>query len=234
MAAGAALAATPAAAQEEAPPPPVGVSGAVTLVSDYRLRGISQSGEDPAIQASLNVDHDSGFYAGVFVSTIDGTRSRPGHGDVEFDVYAGYAMTLPSGVGLDAGLLYYAYPDAANEADTGFFEPYATISYSLGPITAKAGGHYGWRGQPGLGGEDTLYLRGDLAVSVPRTPVTLTGHVGHSDGRFGDRFDWSIGAEVAQSFARIGIRYVDTDIARGTPRHAGADPALLGHLTLSF
>ena len=45
------------------------VSGSVTLVSDYRFRGVSLSDESPAAQFSLAYDNRSGWYAGVFGSS---------------------------------------------------------------------------------------------------------------------------------------------------------------------
>ena len=40
-------------AQDEAPSDPITISGSVTLVSDYRFRGFTQSSEDPAIQGGI-------------------------------------------------------------------------------------------------------------------------------------------------------------------------------------
>lgn len=52
--AGTALAATPALADDAAPaaadaPKPITITGNVSLVTDYRFRGVSLSGGDPAI-----------------------------------------------------------------------------------------------------------------------------------------------------------------------------------------
>ena len=66
---------------------PVNVSGTLTLVSDYRFRGISLSDEDPALQVSLAVDHESGYYGAVWGSTLDDT---PLYGALELDVYGGW------------------------------------------------------------------------------------------------------------------------------------------------
>ena len=64
--------ATPAFAQDTAPPSPVTVSGSVTLATDYRLRGVSQSDKDGAIQGGLTIAHDSGFYVGAWGSNLSG------------------------------------------------------------------------------------------------------------------------------------------------------------------
>jgi uncharacterized protein (TIGR02001 family) len=238
--------ATPAMAQEEAAPAPaLKLTGAVTGITDYRFRGLTQSKEDPALQATLNLNHESGLYAGVWASTIDDSVSLPGYGDVEVDLYAGFTKTLPSGVGLDVGLLYYYYPvDTASGQNTDFFEPYASVMYTAGPVTAKVGANYAWSGQDGLADNDSLYLRGDVTVAVPGTPISVLGHVGHTDGSLGilaltddNYFDWSLGVEASYKFAKIGVQYVDTDIkdfGLGYNKAIGADETILGYLTLSF
>jgi uncharacterized protein (TIGR02001 family) len=237
-------AATPAMAQDgdTDPAPAVTVTGGVTLTSDYRFRGLTQSDKDVAVQGTVNINHESGFYVGTWASSIDDEVSLPGYGGAEVDLYAGYTKTLPSGVGFDVGLLYYLYPDGADGVDTDFFEPYASVIYSVGPVTAKVGANYAWKGQSGLADNDSLYLRGDVTVGIPNTPVSFLGHIGHTDGQLGvlaaDRkyTDWSLGLEASYKFAKIGVQYVDTDITNdsGYADAIGADPTVLGYLTFSF
>jgi uncharacterized protein (TIGR02001 family) len=245
-------AATPAMAQDEAPAaePAIKVTGGVTVTSDYRFRGISQTGKDPALQGTLNVNHESGLYAGVWASTIDDTDAAAviGYGDVEFDLYAGYTKTFDNGVGIDVGLLYYVYPiDEFTGLATDFFEPYASVMYTAGPVTAKVGANYAWKGQSGLFDEDSLYLRGDVTVAVPNTPISILGHVGRTDGQLGflktpallkdDYLDWSLGIEASHKFVKLGVQYVDTDIngfGVDWDKLVGASPTVLAYLALSF
>src|SRR4051812_17806657 len=42
----------------------------IGVVSDYRYRGISQSGRDPALQGGIDYTDKSGFYVGTWASTI--------------------------------------------------------------------------------------------------------------------------------------------------------------------
>src|SRR3546814_8410279 len=60
---------TPALAQEEAAGP-LTLSGGIAVTSDYRFRGISLSNEKVAVQPTLTVSHESGFYAGVWGSSF--------------------------------------------------------------------------------------------------------------------------------------------------------------------
>ena len=66
------LGATPAFADETDPPSDFTFSGYVQGVSDYRFRGYSLSGGDPALQGTINLNHSSGFYAGAWASSLDG------------------------------------------------------------------------------------------------------------------------------------------------------------------
>lgn len=87
------------------------LSTTLTLTSDYTFDGISQTQEDPAIQASLDYGHESGFYAGVWGSNVDFGEGDPA--DAEIDVYGGYYTDIgDTGFGAEAGLLYYMYVDA--------------------------------------------------------------------------------------------------------------------------
>lgn len=202
--------AAPAAAE------PIGggldVTGGVTLVSDYRFRGISFSDEDPAIQGTITIAHDSGFYAGTWASSIE---DSPAFGHTEVDLYAGWAGEVAPGTGLDVGVTYYVYPngnDAFGASD--FFEPYAKISHTIGPVEATVGAYYAW-GQSAIGGADNFYLFTDAAAAIPGTPLTFKGHFGYSDGSLaptGDYLDWSLGVDVAVGPVTLGLAYVDTDL----------------------
>lgn len=249
--------AAPALAQdasETEPASAITVTGSISATTDYRFRGLSQSNKDPAAQASININHESGLYIGTWVSTLDDQTSLPGYGDAEVDLYAGFTKTLDNGFGFDAGLLYYYYPDAPDpyagaKNDTDWFEPYASVNYTLGPVNVKVGGNYSWAGQDGLGGDDSLYLYSNLAVSVPTTPIKLLGHIGRSKGSLGaynldamddSYLDWSLGAEVTQQGFTLGVQYVDTDITSarigGTRFNSGVggNQTVLGYLTFAF
>ena len=90
----------------------VTVTGSVGLVTDYRFRGVSLSGGDPAVQGGMTLTHDSGFYVGTWASSIDDGGTDI-YGDVELDLFGGWSGNVAEGVGLDVGLLYYAYPTNA-------------------------------------------------------------------------------------------------------------------------
>jgi uncharacterized protein (TIGR02001 family) len=231
----AALAASPAAAAVPLPGTGIEVSGEIGLMNDYRFRGISRSDEDPALQASLTAWHNSGFYVGARGTTLDGLdnfRLRdPAFqdlGDVQLDLYAGYGTDLGLGLSLDAGLMYYAF--LGGEGATDYVEPYASLSYLLGPVEATAGVKWA-PAQRAIGDEDMLYLFGELEAGIPFTPVTLVAHAGRQDwGRFGSYTNWSVGGRYARGPAELGLRYVDTNL----PSAPGQDAGLVASVALRF
>jgi hypothetical protein len=90
------------------------LSGNLTIASDYRFRGISQTfGEGfdfgPAIQGGIDYAHASGFYLGNWNSNVSGNQFTDG--DIEMDLYGGWKRPL-GGVTFDLGTIYYAYPRA--------------------------------------------------------------------------------------------------------------------------
>ncbi|WP_182466714.1 TorF family putative porin [Sphingomonas gilva] len=252
LAAMALASAAPVLAQDTGVPSPVTVTGGVTLTTDYRFRGLTQSDEDPAVQGTVTVAHESGFYIGTFASTIDGSGDTPaltGYGDVEIDFYGGYSKTLDNGLGFDVGLLYYYYADAVDGLNTDFFEPYAAVTYAIGPVSTKLGAAYAWGGQDGLNftssNDDNIYGYFDAGLSIPSTPVTLKGHVGYTNGSLGlvnplitddEYWDWSVGAEAVGGPLKVGVSYVDTNVteAGSFAQTLGRGSTVLGYVGFSF
>ncbi len=230
--------------------PTLDLSGAVTLTSDYRLRGVSQSDNGVAVQANISLRHRSGFYAGVFASTLAGWGSFGGPG-IELDAIGGYRTTLGD-YGLDAGLTWYVYPGGVSR--TSFGELSASVNRTIGPLFVLAGIAYAppqqalgnWYATPqsriGASG-DNLYLRGDASAGIPRTPVTVKAHLGWSRGNpglgpngtslapTGDYLDWLVGGDVVLGHLTVGIAYVDTSIASGSPDYRRLQPGFADRVT---
>lgn len=227
--AGTLFVAAPAFAEDEPATPAFNVSGGVTLVSDYRFRGISQTNLKPAVQGTLSVSHESGLYVGTWASSIDNYVASGSN--VEIDLYGGYKHTTPSGTTFDVGLLYYVYPDTPT-VTSNFFEPYANVSHSWGPVTGKLGVNLAWSQKAlsaGTGSKDGAYLYGELGGTVPGTGLTITGHLGHSFEKdyitFGAKYtDWSLTASYALGPASLSLGYVDTDTTQFSyPTGGGTD-----------
>ncbi|MGI4731366.1 MAG: TorF family putative porin [Janthinobacterium lividum] len=216
MATGGLLASDRAQAQvQTAPPAAITFTGGASIATDYRFRGLSQTDETVAIQGTATVTHKSGLYASFWASSIDDYIANGS--DAELDLIAGYKKTF-GGTTVDGGILYYVYPGNGG-VNTDFFEPYFSVSRSYGPLSAKIGGNVAWK-QSGLGLNNDkrggAYLYGELAAAVPRTPVTVTGHLGHSFAKnyitFGQAYtDWSVAAAYTRRAITLSAAYVDTD-----------------------
>lgn len=225
----------PAFAQDEVPAEDsdteaVSVSGGAALVSQYRFRGIGLSDEKPAVQGLVNLEHDSGIYAGAWASSTDGFGELGGS-NLELDLYAGYRTELADGVTIDGGLLYYAYPGSTG-GEFEFFEPYAKVGLAAGPATVTLGLAYA-PSQDAIGGNDNLYLSADAALPVGGTPFALDAHLGRSEGDTtltpgGGYTDWSLGASASWNALTARIAYVDTDISTADALAAGATRDIVG------
>src|SRR5262249_47515388 len=101
-----------------------GVTATVTATNDYDFRGNSQSAKDPALQASVDYAHDSGWDIGAWASNIDFFEPDQDP-KYELDIYSGFTGTTEGGLGWDAGIVYYTYPQ---ETDFNYFEIYGSLS----------------------------------------------------------------------------------------------------------
>lgn len=189
-------------------------SGGATLVSDYRFRGISQTDKRFAVQGTVSVSHSSGFYATVWGSSID--EYVYNGSDQEIDLIGGYKKSFGHTT-IDGGVLYYYYPGSGGIA-SDFVEPYISVAQAIGPVTAKVTANYAPKQSAlsiGAGKEDSLYIAGDLSAAIPKTPVSLSAHLGHTYGpsylSIGNGYtDWGVGASVAVKNLTFGVTYVDT------------------------
>jgi uncharacterized protein (TIGR02001 family) len=229
--AGSALVATPALAQDEAESD-ITISGNAAVVSDYRFRGVGLSGGDIAIQGGIDLGHSSGFYIGTWGSSIDSGD----YGSVELDVYGGWTGEITDGVTVDVGALYYAYPNGLAGADLDYFEVKGVLGFALGPVSTKVGVFYA-PDQDSLGDGDNLYFSGDLGVGIPGTPISLSAHVGYTDGFLtftndGKALDWSLGASVTlHEKITLGILYTGVE---GPSIDGVTDDAIVASLTARF
>ena len=193
-------AADPGAGAARPAAPPVTVSAAVTLVSDYRFRGISVSGKDPALQGEMTLDGAYG-HLGVWGSSIESFNGA----ELELDVTAGRSFTL-FGLDNDAGLVAYVFPGGS---ETDYIEVYARTGGELGVLGWSAGINYA-PDQRNIGGTDSVYGHLDLSLPLARPALRLDAGVGFEDGAFGDnKWDWHLGLAHTVHGFDISLSYVD-------------------------
>lgn len=113
---------------EDAPAMPFGLtfSGSAAVTTDYRFRGVTQTQNDPAVQAGFTLGHTSGLYFGLWGSNVNFGSGTP---SLELDPSIGYATTLESFSSkpvLDVGVVYYNYPSAS---DLNWAELYGKLTF---------------------------------------------------------------------------------------------------------
>lgn len=189
------------------------ISGNVTLASEYRFRGISQTNRDPAIQGGFDFAHESGAYLGTWASNVSFTS-----GGTEIDVYGGWAGDLSESVSLDVGFLYYGYPSdkfTSSDAKADYVEIYGSVGFA----GATVGLNYSPKYTYDTG--DYWYLYGEYGLPVGET-FSVDVHLGLNQFK-GDNLNSFLGTDP--EFSRHGKSYIDYSIS-GTASVAGVDLTL--------
>jgi uncharacterized protein (TIGR02001 family) len=222
---GATLGSTPASAGEamkqlEAS---LRVSAGVTVVSDYRYRGVSLSNKKPAIQPEISIAHKSGVYASLWGSNI----ASNGGDDIELDGCIGFSKKLGP-VKADVGVTGYFYPGAKGQ---NYGEVFAAIQTDVGPGSVTGSVTYAPK-QANIGHQDNLYVGVAGELPLAGTPIKLTGSAGIEDGAFGNgKRDWSLGAKADVAGFDVGVKYVDAARTSGV---AGANATAVVSVGKSF
>ena len=195
------------------------ISGNVALTTDYRFRGISQTGSDPAVQGGFDWSHDSGFYVGTWGSNVNFANS------LELDYYGGYAGDITDNLAFDVGVLYYDYPGGdLGGVDPEFWEIYGGLSGDLGPVSLSGTVSYSddYFGETGT----AFYYDLGASYELP-AEFSLSAHYGYQtiddgsvkdDGFFSsdeDSYqDWSVGVAKSYFGVDFDLSYIDTNLGR--------------------
>ncbi len=193
-------------------------TGNVSLVSEYRYRGIAQTDFRPALQGGFDYAHSSGVYVGTWgsnVSWLSDQGSSDGGSSLELDLYGGFKNTIGD-FGYDVGVLYYYYPGkfdtwtAAGNPKPNTTELYIAGSWKM--LTLK----YSHAVSDLFGAKDSEgsnYL--DLSANFDLgAGFTLGAHVGHQKVKNSSDFDytdWKIGIGKEYAGFSWGLAYVDTN-----------------------
>ncbi len=202
-----------------------GFSTTTTLASDYVFRGISNTDGEPAIQASIDYEHDNGLYAGVWASNVK-FRENAGaaavdtvqEATIEIDYYIGFASEFESGLSWDVGALYYAYPGAEDSLDYDYWEAMGALSYAfeevglapeIGVEVYHSPEYFGKSG-------DATYAAAVLDLSLPND-FGLGFSVGKQwfkDDSSLNYVDWKAGITRSAWGFDFELAYTDTDLSK--------------------
>lgn len=184
----------------------------VSIVSDYRFRGWSLSGEDPAVQLDASATHETGFYAGVFASSIEayGGDEDGGGATVELDFYGGWGGEL-AGWQIDVGAQVYTYPGAD---DVNYFVLPVSFTRTVGEVDLTAGFEH-TPAQSALGDETSNYTWLEAAWAPWDGAVAFRSSIGFEDGAMapGGKTDWAVSATLPAGMLEFALTYVDSDAA---------------------
>jgi uncharacterized protein (TIGR02001 family) len=176
--------AAPAAAPEPSP-----VTANVTVVNDYRFRGITQTNYQPAIQGGFDYAHESGLYVGNWNSTINWVSNTTNNGikaPLEMNFYGGFKKELIApGFASDFGVLQYYYNQTGGNYNGMMLNPntteiYAAQNYTLGSVTGFGKVSYGLTnifGIPNSTGSYYLDLTSNFDTGF--WGLSLNGHIGY-------------------------------------------------------
>ena len=226
----------PVAAPEAATPGPFTAN--VTLVNDYRYRGISQSNFQPAIQGGFDYAHSSGFYVGNWNSSISwisdaaSTVGNSASAPIEMDFYAGFKHEWSKGFAADVGVLQYYYPTSnlsAFATNPNTTELYVAQNFTFDSITGYL--KFSYAVTPLFGTQNSTGSNyTDLTVNYDTGVwgLSLNGHVGYqavagrvADGSISNASlysytDWKLGVtkDFGSGFAGA-VAYVGTNAKNG-------------------
>lgn len=184
------------------------VTGNMTITSDYRFRGVSQTQNASAIQGGIDYSHASGLYVGNWNSSVSSQLYTNGAG-MESDLYAGVKKEVMKDITLDVGSMNYFYPRATNSTSSTNFdtnELYAGVSYK-DIVTAKysqsLSDYFGTSNS-----KNSSYTQADVAMPivgklvavahVGRTNVNHSASLNYTDYNAGVMYDlqgWAVAAK---------------------------------------
>lgn len=198
-------------------------TGNLTVASDYRFRGISQTFKQPTLQGGFDYAHSSGFYLGNWNSTVSGVQFTNG-GGIEMDFYGGYKFEPVKDVTADIGVLYYFYPGASigatgekyNNTEIYFGGSYkwfsAKYSYNVSDffgLNTRSGGANGdskGSGYLDLNATFEIAEKTNLGLHVGKQWVKNYGALNYTDYKVSLSRDFG--------FATLGAAIVGTDANR--------------------
>jgi uncharacterized protein (TIGR02001 family) len=137
------------------------ITGNAGLYSDYRFRGFTQTGYEPAFQGGFDVAHTSGFYVGNWNSNVESGLYRGA--SLEMDLYGGYKYNLGP-VALDAGLLHYYYPSSNKNGNKGVKQTEIYLGTGYDIFSAKLS--YGFTNFFGLGDGTSINTKGNYYLDL--------------------------------------------------------------------
>jgi len=197
-----------------------GIATNFGLTSNYKYRGQDQGNNNPAVFGGFDWS-SGGFYVGNWNSSIGFTDAG-----LEMDFYGGYKFEV-AGIGFDAGLLHYYYPQKTEVADLDTTELYLGASYGFfgakysrtvsskyfGVTDGDGTGYFAITANPELAKGIVL----NLAYGTTKFSggAKNAGAVNYDDYKVGATFDLGSGFSAAGAYVGATKKDVYGDINKG-------------------
>lgn len=209
---------------------PANWSGYLTLASDYRYRGVSESVRAPVAQGGIGYDHRSGVFAGAFASSV--RFDTPDTPCAKTIAYAGYAQRLSLRSSWEAGIRRFDYH--GNRRTAWPYEE-AYLGFTWERVTLRL--HY----TPDFFdlGIRQVYAETDLVLPLSER-WALAAHVGYAaqsgNPPAADRADFRLGFgyRVDRLVAEAAVVGTDASQRKCPARRHHCDPGIELRVSLSF
>jgi uncharacterized protein (TIGR02001 family) len=203
-------------AYQPPPPPPTFVDTALdidlafglALTSNYISRGITQTGNLPAIQGYIEPSI-GGFYLNLWSSNVN---FGPGFEGAELDVGLGYRWEW-NNASFDVGWVHYFYAPLA--VSPAYGELYGKLEYNFEDILTFGGKVY-YAPDFSQSGFSATYTEATLEIPIPAIEgLSVSGGVGYqffeNPAAFED-LTWNAGITYNWEAVTFDLRYSDTDL----------------------
>jgi len=203
----------------------------VALSTDYIFRGVSQTGNDPAISGGFDYSLDSGWYAGIWASNVE-------FDDVstEIDLYGGWAGEISEGVELDLGYIYYVYP--GDSGSLNYSEFTAGISFGdLGFGLIYSPDYFGSDEDAFIFNVDySVNLGGNVSLNLHSGYITVEeeGVISGDAPSLEDYVEYSVGLSTTTAGVDLSLTYHDTDISNSVAEDIDAEDRIVFSVGKSF
>ncbi len=183
------------------PAPAITVNASLLAATDYVWRGFSQTNQNPAVFAEIDLA-SHGFYLSGRTENVKFAGIKQ-----EYDGWGGYVQPIGP-IKLDVGFVRYGYINGAINTDT--LEGKVALSGDIGKLNAHVAGFV----TGNYFGTHNAAEYYEVGGSYPLMPkLTLTGALGHQTVNHDFHYDtWNVGLGYAlRKGMNVGVRYVDTN-----------------------
>jgi uncharacterized protein (TIGR02001 family) len=192
--------------------------GSLTVTNDYRVRGISKTQGDAAIQGGFHAQLSPGWIVGAWASSVSRDRGRSS--TVELDAYTGYSWKIANDWDAKATFTHYWYPDDPTRSNYDYDEIAGSLvfrSQFAATVAWSPNTKYFTRYQGSWNTQEGASASYELTGLQPITPaLAVTAGVGYND--LMSLFDtgywyWNAGLSYSMGPLQLDVSRIDSDAA---------------------